>query len=137
MASIFKARDTESGATVALKIPHVSPSDVVFFERFRREEEIGQKVDHPNVVKVLAAQESRMYIAMEYGTGDPSAPSWMKSVPSRPEGRGRCEPALRALVYLHEHGSFIAISNRRTCSSPGGRIKPSTSGSPSTSRRGA
>ena len=32
MASIFKATDTESGAAVALKIPHMQfESDVVFF----------------------------------------------------------------------------------------------------------
>ena len=40
MASIFKATDTETGAPVALKIPHLQfESDVVFFERFKREEE--------------------------------------------------------------------------------------------------
>ena len=42
MASIFKAIDSESGAAVVLKIPYLQyESDVVFFERFRREEEIG------------------------------------------------------------------------------------------------
>ncbi len=41
MASIFKAIDSESGAAVVLKIPYLHyESDVVFFERFRREEEI-------------------------------------------------------------------------------------------------
>jgi len=41
MASIFKAIDSESGAAVVLKIPYLQyESDVVFFERFRREEEI-------------------------------------------------------------------------------------------------
>ena len=54
MAAIFKARDTFTGATVALKIPHFQyESDVVFSERFRREEEVGQKLDHPNVVRIL------------------------------------------------------------------------------------
>ena len=49
MASIFKATDTETGRTVALKIPHVQfESDVVFSERFRREEEMGQRLEHPN-----------------------------------------------------------------------------------------
>ena len=39
MASIFKAVDGENGAAVALKIPHPQfESDVVFFQRFRREE---------------------------------------------------------------------------------------------------
>jgi len=71
MASIFKATDTESQATVALKIPHVQfESDVVFFQRFRREEEIGQKLNHPSIVNILKPREkSRAYIAMEFVEG--------------------------------------------------------------------
>ncbi len=71
MASIFKAIDTESGATVVLKIPYLQyESDVVFHDRFRREEEIGNRLDHPNIVKVLRPREkSRMYMAMEYVDG--------------------------------------------------------------------
>src|SRR5512132_4055029 len=71
MASIFKAVDTESGGNVALKIPHVQfESDVVFSERFRREEEMGQRLDHPNIVKILKpSDKSRMYMAMEYVEG--------------------------------------------------------------------
>jgi len=46
MASVFKAVDSESGALVALKIPYFQyESDVVFFERFRREEEIGRQLE--------------------------------------------------------------------------------------------
>src|SRR2546422_8136453 len=49
MASIFEAKDTATGMTVALKVPHLQfESDVVFFERFKREEEIGQRLDHPD-----------------------------------------------------------------------------------------
>ncbi len=71
MASIFKATDTLSGAAVALKVPYLQfESDVVFYERFRREEEIGQRLDHPHIIKVLKpARKSRMYLAMEYFEG--------------------------------------------------------------------
>jgi serine/threonine-protein kinase len=71
MASIFKARDTLSGDTVALKIPHVQfESDIVFSQRFSREEAVGLKLDSPAVVKVLKPREkSRSYIAMEYVEG--------------------------------------------------------------------
>src|SRR5258708_37758316 len=71
MASIFKALDRSSGATVAVKIPHMQyESDIGFFQRFEREEKIGLKLDHPNIVRVLAPEKkSRIYLVMEYAEG--------------------------------------------------------------------
>src|SRR5512136_895388 len=71
MASIFKAQDRLSGATVAIKVPYLQfESDTVFYRRFQREEEVGQRPDHPNIIKVLSPRRrSRMYIAMEYVDG--------------------------------------------------------------------
>src|SRR5438132_12122069 len=71
MASIFEAKDTVSGQAVALKVPHLQfESDVVFFERFQREEEIGQRLDHPNIIKFLKPRhKSRMYMPMELVEG--------------------------------------------------------------------
>jgi serine/threonine-protein kinase len=107
MASIFKATDTETGATVALKVPHVQfESDVVFFERFRREEEIGQKVDHPNIVKVLKPREkSRMYMAMEFVEGR-SLRAIMGEARVLPTERALeiARQVAEALAYLHEKG---------------------------------
>src|SRR5664280_2818190 len=54
MASIFKATDTLTSSTVALKVPYLQfESDIVFHERFNREEKIGIRLEHPYVVKVL------------------------------------------------------------------------------------
>src|SRR5271165_4207160 len=71
MASIFKATDVRSGGTVALKVPHMQyESDIAFYQRFEREEQIGQKLDHPNIVHVLRPEsKSRMYLVMEYAEG--------------------------------------------------------------------
>jgi len=71
MASIFKAVDKINGQTVAIKIPYVQfESDVVFYGRFQREEEVVRRLDHPNIIKVYTPQrKSRMYIAMEYVEG--------------------------------------------------------------------
>jgi serine/threonine-protein kinase len=71
MASIWRAVDTETGATVALKIPHPQyEGDVVFSQRFQREEEVGQRLDHPHIVKVLRPQKkSQPYLAMEFVEG--------------------------------------------------------------------
>jgi eukaryotic-like serine/threonine-protein kinase len=104
MASIFKATDTESGVTVALKIPHMQfESDVVFFERFKREESIGQKLDHPHIVKVLKPRaKSRMYIAMEYVEGK-SLRAIMQASGALPADKALdiAQQVGDALVYLH------------------------------------
>ncbi len=104
MASIFKAVDTDSGQVVALKVPHMQfESDVVFFERFQREERIGQKLDHPNIVKVLKPRaKTRMYMAMEYVEGRSLRAMLQSGGPLATEraleiARQLCE----ALAYLH------------------------------------
>src|ERR1700690_1092778 len=71
MASIFRATDTRTGRQVALKIPHPEmEADPVIFDRFKREEEVGQALDHPAVMKVLAdASRIGHYRVMEWVTG--------------------------------------------------------------------
>jgi eukaryotic-like serine/threonine-protein kinase len=107
MAAIFKAVDTEIGRVVALKIPHVQyESDVVFFERFRREEAILQKLDHPNIVKALTTREkSRMYLAMEYVEGT-SLRALLGEKHPLPTARALdlARQVCGALVYLHARG---------------------------------
>src|SRR5215475_221418 len=71
MASIFRATDERTGRSVAIKIPHPEiEADPVFYDRFRREEEIGRKLDHPGVMKILADGDSaRFYMVMEWIDG--------------------------------------------------------------------
>ena len=43
MASIYRATDLQSGRPVAIKIPHPEvEADPLFYDRFKREEEIGR-----------------------------------------------------------------------------------------------
>jgi serine/threonine protein kinase len=106
MASIFKALDRSSGMTVALKVPHLQyESDIAFYQRFEREEKIGQKLDHPNIVRVLSPEKkSRMYLVMELAEGQS-----LRAV----QGDHRMEVGraidiatqiASALVYLHSRG---------------------------------
>jgi serine/threonine-protein kinase len=71
MASIFRATDMRNGRQVAIKIPHPEmEADPVLFERFEREAEIGEKLDHPGVMKVFPdADRSRVYMVMEWVDG--------------------------------------------------------------------
>ena len=71
MASIFRATDLQNGRRVAIKIPHPEmEADPLFYDRFKREEEIGKKLDHPGVMKVYADDDrSRVYMVMEWVDG--------------------------------------------------------------------
>src|ERR1700693_1433327 len=71
MASIYKATDMRSGQFVAIKIPHPEiEGDPVLFERFQREAEIGQMLDHPGVMKVLAYNtRGQVYMVLEWVEG--------------------------------------------------------------------
>ncbi len=106
MATTFKGHDTEVGRPVCLKVPHLEyESDIVFYERFIREERIGRRLDHPNIVRALEPRtKSRMYLVTEYVAGT-SLRSLIEAGGLSTEreldiARQLCE----ALVYLHAHG---------------------------------
>ena len=71
MASIYRAIDTRDNRQVALKIPHPDmESDAILFDRFQREAGIGEKLDHPKVMRVYGGEErTRIYMVMEWCEG--------------------------------------------------------------------
>jgi serine/threonine-protein kinase len=71
MASIYRATDTRDSRQVALKIPHPDmESDAILFDRFQREAGIGEKLDHPKVMRVFGGEErTRIYMVMEWCEG--------------------------------------------------------------------
>ena len=71
MSTLFRATDLRTGRTVALKAPHPEmEEDAILLERFRREEEIGQEIDHPGVVKTYDGENrSRLYMVIEWVDG--------------------------------------------------------------------
>jgi serine/threonine protein kinase len=72
MASIYLASDEFGQQPVVLKVPYAQfERDPVFYGRFQREEKIGQRLNHPNLIKILTPQrKSRVYIAMEFVDGE-------------------------------------------------------------------
>ncbi len=65
MATIYRAKDVRTGVPVALKIPQAeAEADPLLFDRFRREEEIGKKLDHPSVMKVYEHEETAASLSM-------------------------------------------------------------------------
>jgi len=106
MATIFRARDLETGQPVVLKVPHIQyEADIVFHQRFQREEEIGLKLDHPGVIRVLRPKhKSRVYIAMELVEGELLRDRLRREGPLPiPASVDIASRIADVLVYLHEH----------------------------------
>ncbi len=107
MASIFRATDTRDGRQVAIKLPHAEmEADPILFDRFNREEEIGQKLDHPGVVKVLSDEErSTRYMVLEWVDGRLLRQILNEQKKLPPERAIRITLALcNALDYIHSQG---------------------------------
>ncbi|RLB59253.1 MAG: hypothetical protein DRI34_02370, partial [Deltaproteobacteria bacterium] len=72
MGVVFRARDLASGRLVALKLmrPELGESERSR-KRFLREAQVGRRVDHPALVRILdyGEQGGRLYLAMEYCQG--------------------------------------------------------------------
>jgi serine/threonine-protein kinase len=107
MASLFKANDRQTGREVALKVPHLQiESDPAGFDRFQREEEIGIRLNHPYILKILPVEKkSRPYIVMEYLSGQ-TLSELLKSVRPLPEPDAAkiASRICEALTYMHQNG---------------------------------
>jgi len=111
MSTLFRATDLADGKQVAIKLPHAElESDAVLLERFRREQQIGEELDHPGVVKTYAGERSANYMVIEWVQGrllrDLLNDSCQSQACRLPVDRavkialGICE----ALDYMHKHG---------------------------------
>jgi len=107
MASIWKATDLRSGQFVAIKIPHPEmEADPALFERFEREGEIGEKLDHPGVMKVFGGEKrSGKYMVMEWLDGKllRNIIHEQKKLPPERAIKITLE-VLDALDYIHHNG---------------------------------
>jgi serine/threonine-protein kinase len=99
--------DTRDNRVVALKIPHPDlESDIVLFDRFKREAAIGEKLNHPKIMRVFGDEKrSRIYMVMEWCEG-----RLLREILAE-EGKFSTERALaitisvlEALNYIHENG---------------------------------
>ena len=123
MASVFRAMDLRTGLTVAIKVPHPeAEGDVVFYDRFQREEQIGRMMDCPGVIKEISSgNKSRAYLVLEW-----IDVQLLREVLSR-EGRLSVDRAVRiavnickALEHVHSQGVVHRDLKPETCSSMAG-----------------
>src|ERR1022692_4235847 len=107
MSTLYKATDLKDGKLVAIKVPHAEmETDPVLVERFNREAEIGQELDHPGIVKTYdGEQRSRNYMVIEWVEGR-LLRTFLNEERKLPIDRaikivlGICD----ALDYMHKHG---------------------------------
>jgi eukaryotic-like serine/threonine-protein kinase len=107
MASIFRGTDLRTGKAVAIKVPHPEmEGDPVLYDRFQRELQIGQKLDHPLVMKVFSDDNrSQIYMVMEWVEGRllRQLLNEQKNLP--PERAVKITLGIaEALDYIHKHG---------------------------------
>jgi len=107
MSVLYKATDLDSGKLLAIKLPNAEmEADPVLLERFKREQDIGQHLDHPGVVKTFNDEErSRLYMVIEWVDGR-LLRTILNEEKKLPVDRathitiGICD----ALDYMHKHG---------------------------------
>jgi serine/threonine-protein kinase len=107
MASIFRGTDLRSGRQVAIKVPHPEmEGDPVLYDRFQRELQIGQKLDHPHVMKVFSdGDRTQLYMVMEWVEGRLLRQLLNDQKKLSPERAVKIAIAVaEALDYIHKNG---------------------------------
>lgn len=73
MGNVYRGLNRQSGEAVAIKVlkPEIIDGNPDLVERFVREGQALRRLNHPNIVKMLAAseQDSQLYLVMEYVAG--------------------------------------------------------------------
>ena len=112
MNNVCLAQDMLNQQKVVLKFPNDDLiGNVSVFERYKRETEIGSRLNHPHIQRMLNTDEKRSehYLVMEYIQGrtlrevlDEQMPQLLPPTEAVRIAIQICE----ALAYAHEHGVF-------------------------------
>jgi serine/threonine-protein kinase len=110
MNDAYQARDRVTGQVVVLKIPFMSLiGDPATYSRYQRELEIGKRLHHPNIQRLL--DEGRLddgvapYLVLEYVDGRPFREYLRQKAPLPvEEAIGIAVQLADALQYCHEQG---------------------------------
>jgi serine/threonine protein kinase len=106
-ATVFQAIDLRSGTKVAIKVPHPEmESDPAFVDRFGQEMEIGERMEHPGIIKVIAnPSRTKIYMVMESFAGKTLRQILNEEQKLNPERAVRIAAAIsNALEYIHARG---------------------------------
>lgn len=112
MNRVYLALDTNNQQKVVLKFPNEDLiGNVAVFERYKREAEIGSRINHPHVQHLFNIDEERSdeYLVVEYIKGR-TLREVMEDQPSQifspVQALNIALQICDALAYCHEHGVF-------------------------------
>jgi eukaryotic-like serine/threonine-protein kinase len=105
MAEVYQAIDSSTGDSVVLKIPHVAlAGDLAAFNRYRREIEIGARLDHPGIQRLLS-DPKLPYMVLEYVDGQTLRAYIHEHAPLSVDKSLQLTARLaRTLEYVHNQG---------------------------------
>src|SRR5258706_5093320 len=104
---LFGPKDLRNGSAVFIRVPHPEmKNDPSFVDRFKREAEVGELLDHPGVVKVIADPDrTGIYMVMEWFEGKTLREILKEEQKLAPERGVRIAVAIAdALEYIHARG---------------------------------
>ena len=112
MNSVYLAEDILNRQKVVLKFPNADLiGNIGVYERYKREAEIGSRLNHPHIQHLLNTDEDRSehYLVMEYIQGRTLREVLEKAAPDllpTDEALRITIQICEALAYCHEHGVF-------------------------------
>jgi hypothetical protein len=109
MGTVYKARDPDTDATVALKVlpPELLAGKPALLERLRREAQVGIRLRHENIVTLYELGEAggTYFLVMEFVEGIDLSEHVQRHGPLTPdEARSVLVQVARALDYAHRQG---------------------------------
>jgi serine/threonine protein kinase len=108
MATVYRARDAQTGATVAIKLLSLEAgANSVLRKRFEQEFQATSHLDHPNIIRPLGHGQAAAgpYLVMEFVEGETLGERIEREGPL-PESEAVCLIAqvARALDHAHQQG---------------------------------
>jgi len=109
MGATYRAIDEQTGKTVVVKIPSLALiGDPATFSRYQRELEIGQRLEHPGIQKLIASGQLRggaPYMVLDYVPGESMRAYLSAHAPLPIDEAVRLAAELAdTLQYCHERG---------------------------------
>jgi hypothetical protein len=107
MSTVFRARDTDTGATVALKLLHVEGKEAYALDRFNREVRILSKLNHPRIAKYVShghTEQGHPFLVMEWLHGEDLAVHLRRGRLSLRAAFTIIRQAAEALAAVHQLG---------------------------------